>query len=114
MRPEQLYMTDMVEAADAIAEFVAGLDEAVFYQDAKTQSAVLQKLIVIGEAAARLSHEFRDQHPSTKWRDIVAFRNILVHSYFSVKLDIVWETIQHDVPTLRRQIIRILEQDYGT
>lgn len=41
MRPEQLYLTDIVEAADAIAEFVAGLDEAVFYQDAKTQSAVL-------------------------------------------------------------------------
>ena len=88
MRPEQLYLTDMVEAADAIVEFVAGLDKTVFYQDAKTQSAVLQKLIVIGEAAARLSQEFRDQHPFIEWRDIVAFRNILVHSYFSVKLDI--------------------------
>ena len=114
MRPEQLYLTDIVEAADAIAAFVTGLDEAAFYQDAKTQSAVQQKLMVIGEAAARLSQEFRDLHPHVEWRDIVAFRNILVHSYFSVKLDIVWETVQTDVPTLRRQIIRILEQDYGT
>jgi uncharacterized protein with HEPN domain len=69
---------------------------------------------VIGEATARLSQEFRDQYSHIEWRDIVAFRNILVHSYFSVKLDIVWETVQHDVPTLRRQIVRILEQDYGT
>jgi uncharacterized protein with HEPN domain len=114
MRPEQLYLTDIVEAADAIAEFVAGLDETAFYQDAKTQSAVLQKLIVIGEAAARLPQSFSDGYPSIEWRDIVAFRNILVHSYFSVKLEIVWETIQHDVPTLRRQVVRILEQDYGT
>ena len=114
MRPEQLYLTDIVEAADAIVEFVAGLDEAAFYQDANTQSAVLQKLIVIGEAAARLPQKFRDQYSSIEWRDIVAFRNILVHSYFSVKIDIVWETIQHDVPALRRQIVRILEQDYGT
>ena len=114
MRPEQLYLTDIVEAADAIAEFVAGLDKAAFYQDAKTQSAVLQKLIVIGEAAARLPRKFKDQYPSIEWRDIVAFRDILVHSYFSVKLDIVWETIQHDVPALRRQIARILEQEHGT
>lgn len=111
MRPEQLYLTDIDEAAHAIGEFVAGLDEATFYQDDKTQSAVLQKLIVIGEAAARLPQEFKDQHPSIEWRDIVAFRNILVHSYFSVKLEIVWETIENDVPALRRQIAQILEQE---
>lgn len=50
MRPERLYLTDIVEASEAIAEFIAGLNEASFYQDSKTQSAVLQKLIVIGEA----------------------------------------------------------------
>jgi uncharacterized protein with HEPN domain len=86
MRPEQLYLTDISEAAHAIGEFVTGLDEAAFYQDDKTQSAVLQKLIVIGEAAARLPQEFKNQHPSIEWRDIVAFRNILVHSYSSVNL----------------------------
>jgi uncharacterized protein with HEPN domain len=114
MRPEQLYLTDMVEAADAIAEFVAGFDEAAFYGDAKTQSAVLQKLMVMGEAASRLPQEFKDEHPTIEWRNMVAFRNILVHSYFSVKLEIVWETIQSDVPALRRQIARILEQEYGS
>ena len=82
IRPEQLYLTDIVEAADAIAEFVAGLDEAAFHQDAKTQSAVLQDLIVIGEAATRLSQEFRNQHPHIEWRDIVAFRNIVVIPIF--------------------------------
>jgi uncharacterized protein with HEPN domain len=111
MRPEQLFLTDIEEAAQAIDEFVAGLDEAAFCQDDKTQSAVLQKLIVIGEAAARLPQEFKDEHPSIEWRDIVAFRNILVHSYFSVKLEIVWETVQNDVPALRRQIAQILEQE---
>lgn len=73
-----------------------------------------KKLIVIGEAAAQLSQKFRDQYPDTEWRVIVAFHNILVHSYFSVKLDIIWETIQTDVPTLRRQIAHMLEQDGGT
>ncbi len=111
MRSEQLYLSDMIEAIDAIAAFVSGLDESAFYQDAKTQSAVLQKLIVIGEAAARLSPEFRDRYPDVEWRDIVAFRNVLVHSYFSVKLTIVWETVWQDVPTLREKMQRILEQE---
>jgi uncharacterized protein with HEPN domain len=66
---------------------------------------------VIGEAAGRLPQEFKDQYPGIEWRDVVAFRNILVHSYFSVKLDIVWETIQYDVPALRDQIARILAQE---
>jgi uncharacterized protein with HEPN domain len=63
MRPEQLYLTDIVEAADAIAEFVAGFDEAAFYRDAKTQSAVLQKLIVIGEAAGQLPKSSKTNTP---------------------------------------------------
>lgn len=111
MRPEQLYLVDIVEAADAIAEFTAGLNEDGFYRDHKSQSAVLQKLIVIGEAAARFPDDFRNRYPEIEWRDIVAFRNILVHSYFSIKLDIVWETVIRDVPELRRQVIKILDQE---
>ena len=110
MRPERLYLTDIVEAAEAIADFIAGLDEAGFYQDSKSQSAVLQKLIVIGEAAARLPQEFRAQYPQIEWRDIIAFRNILVHAYFSIKLEIVWEAAIGDVPELQRSVVKILQE----
>ena len=58
-----------------------------------------------------LNHpNFKDQYSDIEWRDVIAFRNILVHAYFSVELDIVWETIQQDVPILRDQVTRILEQ----
>lgn len=110
MRPERLYLTDIVEASEAIAEFIAGLNEASFYQDSKTQSAVLQKLIVIGEAAARLPEDFRAQYPQIEWRDIIAFRNILVHAYFSINLEIVWETAIEDVPKLGRSITKMLQE----
>ena len=113
MRPDKLYLVDIVDAAQAITEFIAGLEAAQFYQDHKTQSAVLQKLIVIGEAAARLSDEFKARHSDMEWRDIVAFRNILVHAYFSVQLEIVWETVTQDVPTLENQIAAILAQEFG-
>jgi len=64
MRPEKLYLTDIVDAAEAIAGFIADAEVKEFNQDQKTQSAVLQKLIVIGEAASRLSDDFKTRHPA--------------------------------------------------
>jgi uncharacterized protein with HEPN domain len=63
MRPEKLYLIDIVEAAEAIQRFIDSIGEQEFLKDELRQSAVLQKLIVIGEAASRLSDEFCTQHP---------------------------------------------------
>lgn len=112
MQPEKLYLTDIVEAADAVQRFVAGIPRNDFINDEMRQSAVLQKLIVIGEAAARLPAEFRDRHPEIEWSDIVGFRNIAVHGYFAVSWAIVWVTATQDVPKLQRQITKILAEAY--
>ena len=92
MRPEKLYLVDIVEAADAIRRFIAPVNEAEFLQDELRQSGVLQKLIVIGEAAARLPKAFQAEHNQVEWPDIIGFRNIAVHEYFAVMWEIVWET----------------------
>jgi uncharacterized protein with HEPN domain len=113
MRREELYLSDIVEAAEAIEQFVAGLDRDQFLQDDLRRSAVLQKLTIIGEAAARLPQKFRDQYPEVPWSQVVSFRNILVHSYFSIKYIIVWKTAIEEVPDLRRKVARILEQEFG-
>jgi uncharacterized protein with HEPN domain len=89
MRREELYLTDIVEAADTIQRFIEGVQREDF-DDELRRSAVLQKLIVIGEAAARLPREFTERHPEVEWADIVGFRNIAVHEYFSVNWSIVW------------------------
>ncbi|MCM2359491.1 MAG: DUF86 domain-containing protein [Geobacteraceae bacterium] len=112
MRREELYLSDIVEAADAIREFLAGIDRAAFFGSNLIQSAVLQKLIVIGEAAAKLPKEFRERHMEVEWSDIVAFRNIAVHSYFSVDWSIVFFTAMKDVPELRRLIANLLAREY--
>ncbi len=112
MRREELYLSDIVEAADAIREFLAGIDRAAFFDSNLIQSAVLQKLIVIGEAAAKLPKEFRERHTEVEWSDIVAFRNIAVHSYFSVDWSIVFITATKDVPELRRIIADLLAREY--
>ena len=89
MRREELYLTDIVEAADAIQRFIEGIQREDFFGDELRQSAVLQKLIVIGEAAARLPTEFTNRHPEIEWADIAGFRNIAVHEYFAVDLSLI-------------------------
>ena len=113
MRREVLYLTDIVEAADAVERFIEGFQYHDLLDDELRQSAVLQKLLVIGEAAARLSRALTERHPEVPWADIVAFRNIAVHEYFAVDWSIVWVTATQDVPVLRQQVATILAEDYA-
>jgi uncharacterized protein with HEPN domain len=112
MRRERLLLADIVEAAEAIGRFVAGRSQETFSGDDLVRSAVLHKLAVIGEAAARLPRAFCKAHPSVPWADLVAFRNIVVHSYFAVDWAIVWTTATKDVPELHRQVASILGEEF--
>jgi len=111
MRPEKLYLVDILEAADAIQRFIESISENEFLRDELRQSGVLQKLIVIGEAAARLPRDFQAKHPEIEWPDIIGFRNIAVHEYFAVMWEIVWETAITDAPLLRKKISKILDNE---
>jgi uncharacterized protein with HEPN domain len=112
MRREELYLVDIVEAADAIAGFLQGTEKVDFLGNDLVRSAVLQKLLVIGEAAARLPKGFRQHHPEVPWPDIIAFRSIAVHAYFSVDWSIVWVTAARDVQELRKMVASILASEY--
>jgi uncharacterized protein with HEPN domain len=108
MRREELYLRDIVEAADHITAFTAGLDFAGFEESELVRSAVVQKLAIIGEAAARVSDELKARYPAVPWPKIVAFRNILVHAYFGTDWHEVWTAVRKQAPELRRQVAAIL------
>ena len=112
MRPEKLYLTDIVEAAQAIARFVMGESYYEFEQDEMMNSAVLQKLTVIGEAASRLPKEFTSRFPEIPWVDIIGFRNIAVHEYFAIRWDIAWTAATEEVPVLKEQVEKILREEF--
>jgi uncharacterized protein with HEPN domain len=110
-RRDRLYLADIVEAADAIGRFLSRLDPSGkdgFIADDLVRSAVLQKLSVIGEAAARVSETTRRKHPETPWHQARGMRNLLVHAYFSVDWEIVWTTANDSVPKLAVQVDRVL------
>jgi uncharacterized protein with HEPN domain len=113
MRRDDLYLNDIVEAADHIATFLGQTNFESFRQSELVRSAVVQKLAIIGEAAARISEEMKCRYPQIPWPQIVAFRNILIHAYFGIDWNEVWKAAQVDCPALRREVTGILGTEFG-
>jgi uncharacterized protein with HEPN domain len=99
---------DIIEAAEAIARFVADLDQDRFVGDDLVRSAVLHKLQVIGEAAAHVSDETRAASSHVPWREVVGFRNFTVHAYFAVDWASVWTTATLDAPAIAEAVRTVI------
>jgi uncharacterized protein with HEPN domain len=112
MRRDELYLRDILEAVRDLAEFVAGLSPETFPQARVVRWAVVQRLTTIGEAAARLSAELKDRHTEVPWAKITAFRNVLVHAYFGIRWERVWQAALEEAPALGRQVTPILEAEF--
>jgi len=113
MRRDRLYIADIIEACDDITEFIHDHDLASFTESKVVRGAVLQKLIVIGEAAARLSADLKSLYPEPAWAEIAGLRNRVVHGYFNVEWPIIWVAATEEIPVLRAQVARILDADQG-
>ncbi len=100
MRHDDAYLLDMLLAARDAVEFAEGLTFPEFEQSRLNQNAVLKAIEIIGEAASCISPETRQAHPEIPWTEIIGMRNRLVHAYFEVNLERVWQTVQQDVPRL--------------
>jgi len=102
--PDRVRLRDMLEWAGKAQRFVANFTEAQFLQDARTQSAVLHAIIVIGEAAAHISDDTQAAHPDIPWFEIRGMRNRLIHDYLGVDIDVVWRTVSLDLPALTTKL----------
>lgn len=112
MRDERLYLDDIIRASDLIGSFLSGVSQEEWTDNEQLRSAVTYQLIVIGEAAGRVSQDLRTRHPEVPWSDVVGFRNLAVHAYFAVDPQIVWITAQADVPALAVAIAKIVSSDF--
>jgi uncharacterized protein with HEPN domain len=99
---------DIAEAAELIQRYIAGVTFESFAADAEKQDAVIRRLEIIGEAVKALPQDFRDDHPSVPWREIAGARDILVHQYFRVDLDLTWAMVTTELPKLSVQVAAIL------
>lgn len=108
MRSNDALLLDMLLAARKIVRFLDRLTEAEFQGNDLVQSAVLREFQVLGEAARVIGEEARTQYPDIPWHLIAGMRNRLVHAYFDVRLEVVWDTAHEDIPAIITQLERIL------
>lgn len=101
---------DMIEASNNVINFVDGLSFNVFSNDKLRYYAVLKNVEIIGEAAYMLTKDFRDRVNSIPWDAVIKMRHILVHGYASVLPEILWDTAINDVPWLKRELDKLLDE----
>jgi uncharacterized protein with HEPN domain len=97
-------LDDIVEALDRIFEYVQGMDYDSWGKDRKTIDAVVRNLEIIGEAAANVPENIQNQFTEVPWYQMKGMRNILIHEYFGLDNEVIWITIQDDLPFLKEKI----------
>jgi len=110
-RDDNALLLDIAHAAGLVAKFMAGKDKVAFLADELTQSAVLHQILVLGEAAKRLSSEFRARYPEVPWSDIGGMRDKLIHEYEAVDHNQVWSTAMKDIPELLAWVTPLLPEE---
>jgi uncharacterized protein with HEPN domain len=111
MRSDDALLLDMLIAARKILRFTADMTLAAFEADEMAQSAVIRELQVIGEAARLVSDEAKAAYSAIDWRTMTGMRNRLVHEYFAIRLDVVWQTATEDIPPLIVRLNEILPSE---
>lgn len=102
------YLSDILDAVRKARGFVAGMAFEDFEADSRTLFAVTRALEIVGEAAKKITPELRASCPQIPWRDMAAMRDKLTHGYFGVSPQVLWETVQHDLPDLEATVSEIV------
>jgi uncharacterized protein with HEPN domain len=103
------YLRHILIVADFLLDRSAHLTIDGFRTDPTVQRAFVRSLEIIGEGSKKVPAEFRAEHPHVEWRAMAGMRDRLIHDYFGVYYDLVWDVAQNRIPALRRQIAAILE-----
>ena len=113
MRRDPSFLKDILVACRKIEAIVSSTSEDLFLKDEVLPAALLHPLTVIGEAISRLSVELREHHREVPWRQIIAVRNRIVHAYFDIDLQILWDAATGDIPELRQRVFEILTTEFS-
>jgi uncharacterized protein with HEPN domain len=113
-RDYKLFIKDILDCINKIEEFVEGMNFEEFVKDDKTSSAVVRKLEVIGEATKNLPEEIRQKYKDLPWTDMARMRDKIIHFYFGVDYEIVWEVVKERLPQIKPLIQRILKEMEGS
>jgi len=103
------YLEDIIESINNIEEYVNGFTFNTFIEDKKTIDAVIRNFEIIGEASKNIPMDIKEKYKEVPWKTMSDMRNILIHEYFGIKLDIIWKTINERLPELKKSILNLIK-----
>ena len=104
-----LYLEDMLDAMNRIERYITGATFETFVQDTMMSDAVLRNIEIIGEAAKNVPEHAKNRYGAVPWRRIIGLRNIVIHGYFGVDMENIWEIITKNIPEVKNTIVSMLE-----
>ncbi|MCK5624321.1 DUF86 domain-containing protein [Candidatus Pacearchaeota archaeon] len=103
------FIEHILESINAIMEFSKDINKKELISNRLKQSAIVREIEIIGEAVKNISKDLKNKHPEIEWKEIVGTRDKMIHHYFGVDLNIIWEIIKTDLPDLKKHILKIKE-----
>lgn len=103
------FVQDIIDSINDVGNFIEGMDFEEFIKDKKTIYSVVRAIEIIGEATKNVPEHLRKKYPDVPWKKMAGMRDRLVHEYFGIDLEILWETAKEDVPQLKVPISKVLE-----
>ena len=107
----RIFLEHIEESIDFVLEYSKGLSFSRFEKDSKIQDAILRRIEIIGEAVKKLPVEITLKYPEVRWSQIAGMRDKLIHQYFGIDLEIVWNVVREDIPELKRKIKKIIGEE---
>ena len=105
----RIFIEHVLESISSIKEYTEGKTKGDFLRSRMIQDAVIRRIEVIGEAVKNIPDEIKDEHPYIPWRKIAGMRDLLIHEYFGVDLELTWKVVEEDIADLRKKILKVKE-----
>ena len=110
IKDTRVFLRHILESIFAIEEYIAKKTKRDFMKDRQMQDAIIRRFQVIGEATKNIPLHLREKYPAIRWRVITGMRDVLVHDYFDIDINMVWNTAKHDVAKFKKQIEQLLSE----
>jgi uncharacterized protein with HEPN domain len=106
-----LFIEDILTCIEKIEKYISGVSFEEFCGNEMIVDAVIRNFDIIGEAVKKIPEEIKKKYTGIEWKEAAGFRDILIHDYFGIDLEAVWDTLRNNIPSFKKQIIKVLESE---
>ena len=110
-RDYTLFLEDIITAIEKIERYTKDLSHPDFRKNDMAVDAVIRNFEVIGEAAKSLPAKIKRKYPYVEWKEAMGFRDVLIHDYFGIDLEAVWDTVANNIPSFKENMLKVLESE---